>query len=206
MDSKWTKQDKFIAIGDIHGCSEQLLQILEKVKDYPEHTPIFLGDYIDRGPDSNGVINILKKMDAICLMGNHEEMLIHFLEPLHNKERSLLLERYDITEENYKWIKNLPTIFETPQYIFSHAGLHPNKTLHEQDMRDYLWTNYGGSYHHLTPKLVVQGHRRVKEPYQEGNHILIDTYCGQGGVLTGIVLPEMKIIQSDTRSRRFGIL
>ena len=69
-------------IGDIHGCSDLLAELLEKIKPLAkDDTVIFIGDYIDRGPDSRGVIDIVLQLRAehsrvITLMGNHELMLL----------------------------------------------------------------------------------------------------------------------------------
>ena len=55
--------EKIIAIGDIHGCLDALTEILEKVKSFPEHRLVFLGDYIDRGPFSDEVLSRLRKLE-----------------------------------------------------------------------------------------------------------------------------------------------
>jgi len=198
-------EEKFLAVGDIHGCSKQLLEILEIAKNYPNHKLIFLGDYIDRGPDSDGVLSILKNLDSICLLGNHEEMLIDLVEELGEDEKFLFLREHEISLENYEWLKTLPLIFESTHYIFTHAGLNPNKPLKKQTSQDYLWTNYRGSYTHLTSKIVVQGHLHVSEVYREGNHCIIDTNCGLGGYLSGLVLPEMQIIKSKTIGKSYKV-
>ncbi len=73
------KTEQFIAVGDIHGCPEQLEEILEKASVYPDHKLVFLGDYIDRGPDSEAVIDRIRHLDAIFIFGNHEDMLLKHL-------------------------------------------------------------------------------------------------------------------------------
>lgn len=73
-----------IAIGDIHGCPLSLDALLEKVAPTAEDTLLFIGDYIDRGPDSKGVIDRLIKLNdehnCIFLRGNHEELLLGYLD------------------------------------------------------------------------------------------------------------------------------
>ena len=70
-----------IAIGDIHGHSRALAALLENVKPQPQDTLVFLGDSIDRGPDSRGVVEQVIALQERChvvpLMGNHEEMLLN---------------------------------------------------------------------------------------------------------------------------------
>ena len=74
--------NRTLVIGDIHGCSDALSQLLAKIKPLAkDDTVIFIGDYIDRGPDSKGVIDIVLQLRkehnrVITLMGNHEFMLL----------------------------------------------------------------------------------------------------------------------------------
>lgn len=83
------------AIGDVHGCFDQLIELLERIRADREESPvenckiIFLGDYVDRGPDNNGVLDYLISLqegdeDCIFLMGNHDERMVSFIEnPAH---------------------------------------------------------------------------------------------------------------------------
>jgi len=79
---------RIYAIGDIHGCSEQLDRLMAKIRedqgaDGPEPWLVFLGDYVDRGPDSKGVIERLLTVpmgfNQVCLLGNHDQTLLDFL-------------------------------------------------------------------------------------------------------------------------------
>src|SRR5262245_40587183 len=74
------------AIGDIHGCQNALVDLLRQCRDYAQgrdHRFVFIGDYVDRGPHSRGVISTLRALErlapdkVICLMGNHEDMLLN---------------------------------------------------------------------------------------------------------------------------------
>jgi serine/threonine protein phosphatase 1 len=76
------------AIGDIHGCADLLDRLLERIESHAGDRAkklVFLGDYIDRGPDSARVVETLRRLqwrapdDVVCLMGNHEEMLLKSL-------------------------------------------------------------------------------------------------------------------------------
>src|SRR5438874_539530 len=76
--------DRIIAVGDIHGCSKALAALVEAIGPGAEDTLVPLGDYIDQGPDSRGVLEQLIALGERCLivplMGNHEEMLLAALE------------------------------------------------------------------------------------------------------------------------------
>jgi serine/threonine protein phosphatase 1 len=70
-----------IAIGDIHGCSIALAALIESISPQAEDTIITLGDYVDRGIDSKGVLDLLMGLADRCrlvpLLGNHDEMMLH---------------------------------------------------------------------------------------------------------------------------------
>jgi serine/threonine protein phosphatase 1 len=127
---------------------------------------------------------------------------------MNESESEIFLKHKEISKENFNWLKaSLKQFHETENYFFSHAGLNPNKPKSDQTKRDYLWTFYDGSLIHLTNQIVVQGHIHKNDPYIFDNHIVVDTNCGLGGYLTGIVLPEMKFIHSKTKSEygsRYG--
>ena len=76
-----------IAIGDIHGCSAALHAFLDSLRPRPEDTIITLGDYINRGPDTRGVLDRLIDLGRRCrlvpLLGNHEQMLLEARSGLH---------------------------------------------------------------------------------------------------------------------------
>ncbi|MDP2815741.1 MAG: metallophosphoesterase family protein [Rectinemataceae bacterium] len=82
------KYDRILAIGDIHGCARHLERLLEAVKPTREDLIVTLGDYIDRGPDSKGVIDILiglhgsRNINIVSLRGNHDAMLLMCLDKL----------------------------------------------------------------------------------------------------------------------------
>ena len=75
-----SNHSSIVAIGDIHGCSQTLEGIIKKVKKHQPKKWIFIGDYIDRGPNSREtldfLINFKKNHDAIFLRGNHEQMFL----------------------------------------------------------------------------------------------------------------------------------
>lgn len=144
-------------IPDIHGCSKTLMKLIEdKIQPQKEDTLYFLGDYIDRGPDSKGVIDYLMSLEnkgyhLKCLMGNHEEYLIKALnhEYLYERMLNLNLNRYkhawleyggkeclssfgvkylkSIPSRYIDWIKELVLYFVMTDYVLVHAGLNFQK-------------------------------------------------------------------------------
>ena len=190
--------EKYIVIGDIHGCPEQLEEILDKTSKYKDHKYIFLGDYVDRGPDSEKVINILREIDAVFLLGNHEVMLTEQIRRWGEKYYGDPFLNTKLSKKSVEWLETVPLpVYETDDYIFVHAGFNKNLDLSQQTNHDYLWSHETGDYRQLTEKTVIHGHTVVENPEIVGNRININTGCGVQGKLTALVLPEMEFYQSS---------
>jgi len=129
-----------LAIGDIHGCHVSLQTMLDIVQPNSDDLVITLGDYVDRGPDSKKVIDILlglkKTHNYIHLMGNHEIQMIRALEAPHHMTRFLdplcggqeTLDNYggsfdDIPEDHWNFITSAALYHETDSHIYVHAGV-----------------------------------------------------------------------------------
>jgi serine/threonine protein phosphatase 1 len=204
---------KIFAIGDIHGCFNKLVLLMDTVDiDFNQDTLVFMGDYIDRGPDSFEVVEYLMRLkkkysNIVLLKGNHEEMLLNYLS---GSDRYLYLanggqqtiESYmdrpynikmgPIPSDHLDFFKSLDLFCETEEYIFVHAGLKKKVPLKEQMADDLLWirknfikTNYDFG------KRVVFGHTPFPKPLVESNKIGIDTGAVFGNKLTCVELPTL---------------
>lgn len=197
---------RILAIGDVHGCLDILLNLLAVINWNPEEdTLVFIGDYIDRGPDSAGVIEHIIGLrqwsdKIICLLGNHEQMFLDFIEGrntdlfLHNGGTATL-ESYGGREAglpvaHFEFLKSLPCYHETADYIFVHAGLRDGRALADQDPHDLIWIRQEFIYSDFDHgKTVVFGHTPVNRPLIRPNKIGIDTGAVYGGKLTCLELP-----------------
>jgi calcineurin-like phosphoesterase family protein len=196
------------AIGDIHGCLQSLERLLHKIKPRPEDRVVFIGDYIDRGPHSREVVELLLQLTdrPIFLLGNHEKMLLDYLA---GGDSSLYLlngglatiESYggdpaNIPPAHLDFFRNLRPIYETPDHLFVHAGIRPLVPLEKQELKDLVWIRqefyqFVGRF----PKPVVFGHTPMRHVLMAEDRIGIDTGCVYGGKLTCLKLPEREIIQ-----------
>lgn len=179
-------------------------------------TLVFIGDYIDRTAEGREVVDYvlgLKKKYAkvICLCGNHENMLLRYLEGIDedmylangglatlgaygiSKSDSPRKRKAKIPAEHLKFFESLLLYYETDDYIFVHAGLAPGVPLAQQTTHDLLWVreefitsgyNFG--------KKVIYGHTHLKKPLIMPNKIGIDTGAVYGGKLTCLELPALK--------------
>jgi serine/threonine protein phosphatase 1 len=201
-------------IGDVHGCLEQLqllVELCEQDAASQRSSLIFLGDYIDRGPDSRGVIDFLINLqkwspdEIVCLKGNHEDMLLDALEG-EDAELNWLSNGGDATLHSYRashvtnlpashvdWIRSLPLFHDDGQRFFVHAGVHPDRPLDQQRSRDLLWIRepFLSSDKDLG-RLIVHGHTPIHSgvPDQRSNRLNIDTGAVYGRSLTAAVFNE----------------
>lgn len=211
---------RIIAISDIHGCYSELKKLIEKLEcecEYIKNSDmlIFLGDYIDRGPDSKKVISFVRQLqqesdNVIALMGNHEKMCIDYLKHedscwAFNGKNSTVASYgcLDFMSDDVNWMKALPMYYETDSFIFAHAGMNPDMPLDENTSYDLLWERDGFLYNTAEfSKKVVFGHtpsilyNDSVEPYETiGGNIGIDTGCVFSGKLTALIIEEDKIIK-----------
>ncbi|OPY90692.1 MAG: Serine/threonine-protein phosphatase 1 [Syntrophus sp. PtaU1.Bin208] len=211
--------ERIFAIGDIHGCLEQLKGMISLLDiDRERDTLVFVGDYIDRGPDSKGVVDFILELKrelkhVVCLRGNHEEMFLDFYRDgkngplfLRNGGRDTLSsyglkktagrKTFELPEAHLQFLTALTLYFETEDFVFVHAGLRPGLSLEEQDPYDLLWIRHEFFFsEEAFPKVVVFGHTPFSQPLLEENKIGIDTGAVYGGKLTCIELPDRKIYQ-----------
>ncbi len=215
--------NRTFVIGDIHGCSQALADLLKIME--PIHagdTIVFIGDYIDRGPDSKGVVDIIlnlrkKHPRVITLMGNHEFMFINALKGNGVKEclamggdttfrsygmplDSLQDIHAKIPTEHLIFFQELLLYCEDQDYIYVHAGLQPGLHLTQQSMDWLLWAreNFIGLTHDFGKK-VIYGHTPFDKPKTDANKIGIDTGAVYGGHLTCLILPDMEFLSIEKK-------
>ena len=220
-----------IAIGDIHGCSRALATLLDAVRPAPADTVVTLGDYVDGGPDSRGVVDQLLRLASrsrlVPLMGNHEAMLARALSDKAAIETWLRCGGVEALR-SYGWVKGGPPrplrdwfpephrkfladcgdYFETPTHIFVHAGLLPHLPLDRQPPEVLRWrvTDPATAVPHCSGKVTIVGHTP-----QAGGDVLnlgfllgVDTNCFRGGWLTAVCIESGHVWQADQARTRPG--
>jgi serine/threonine protein phosphatase 1 len=203
------------AFGDIHGCRTMFEALLQRCRHYAGDRTmrlVFLGDYIDRGPDSCGVVTALMELQAynpdevICLRGNHEAVMLdavasgdlaHWL--INGGDTTLASygvgTARDLPAEHLRWFRALPASFDDGQRFFVHAGVNPARPLDDQDEYDLIWIrepflsrqrDYG--------RLIVHGHtpQRDGRPDVRPWRINLDTAAVYGGRLTAAIFDDSR--------------
>jgi len=199
-----TTSDRLIAIGDIHGHSLALKRIVEVIQPTARDTLVMLGDYVNRGPDSRGVIKILTELEQRChlmpILGNHEEMMLDSRSDIHAENRwrhdggDATLASYgddlsmaNIPDAHWEFLERCTPSFETENHLFVHADYCWYLPLDRQSSLDLRWSSITESEPkpHMSGKTVVLGHTpgSVRD---FGFYCCIDTGCGLGGVLTAM--------------------
>jgi serine/threonine protein phosphatase 1 len=202
------------AVGDVHGCADKLDRLLGRIRAHAAgHAMrlVFLGDYIDRGPDSRRVIATIRRLqgelgDVICLRGNHEALLLDALRTgdespwlLNGALQTLVsydaMEAADLPQDDLDWISSLRLSFDDGRRFFVHAGVNPLTSLDRQTEQDLVWIrepflsadrDYG--------RLVVHGHTPLPtgRPDLRRNRLNLDTAAVFGGPLTAAVFTAEK--------------
>jgi serine/threonine protein phosphatase 1 len=209
------------AIGDIHGCKTQLellhAEIVRDLAARPVASPLLvhLGDYIDNGPDSAGVIELLvsraPKVPAIHLLGDHERMLLDALDGDRAAATDWLwaggraaLESWsldpDLPREQWEaalpashvaFLRGLKRMHRVGDYLFVHAGIRPGVALAEQTLDDLVGIRQPFLWtEQPLGAIVVHGHSSNPSVARTDNRIGLDTGAGMGGKLTCAVLEE----------------
>ena len=205
------------AIGDIHGCADELRALVNKLPITPETTLVFVGDYVDRGPRSREVIDTILELREQCrvvaLAGNHEDMFLDYLDdPTSARAGAFIYSGGSATLASYadahgevqvpaahrRFLEELPVLHETDGYVFVHAGL-PQVPLAALDpvgdrhamlwMRGrFLTSDYDWG------KVVVHGHTPVTRVEVRPHRINIDTGCVFDHRLTALALPGERAV------------
>ncbi|MBC8104483.1 MAG: serine/threonine protein phosphatase [Cytophagales bacterium] len=220
---------RILVIGDIHGCSTALETLLAFVAPLPTDTLVTLGDYVDRGPDTCGVlerlITLSKTHHLVALRGNHELML---LDARDDRRISLAEWRKfggDATLDSYQGsLDGIPDThwsfieqqcvdcWETETHFFVHANAYPDLPLYEQPRYTLYWCKFGNPAPHESGKIMVCGHTSQKNglPLNFGHAVCIDTWaCGDGwlsclDIYSGLVYQANQA--RETRRLRLGDL
>lgn len=214
--------------GDVHGRRDLVDRLIAAIrhhhKSYPceAATVVGLGDYVDRGPDSHGVVERLAGGIDGCRMmfirGNHEQMLIEFLEnPAQVADLWLgsggadTLSSYGVLYDrgltgskirelrdefarrlpprHIRFLSGLRPSITIGDYFFCHAGARAGVPLDDQAERDLIWIRHkSGAEETIFERIVVHGHTAIAEPFLGVHRINIDTGAYVTGKLTCLVL------------------
>ena len=207
------KPQRLIVIGDVHGCYEEARELIRLADRRKGRDRIcFIGDLINKGPDSLGCFRMRKELNALCLMGNHEKKILDAArqpEPGGKYFQKLKREFKGDFSAMLESIAGLPYFIETPKFDLVHAGIAPSRSLRDTAPHDLInlrkvrtgrsgvprpWFDcYDGK------KTVVFGHWARLGGIVRDNVIGLDTGCVYGNRLRAVILPDREIIEVEAK-------
>lgn len=210
-----------IVIGDVHGYYDGLMLLLEAIAPDSEDQVYFMGDLIDRGPQSAQVVDFVRRSSYQCLLGNHEQML---LDVLDNSRVSSQVEQAwlysggyatitsykesTIPQEHLDWMLSLPKYLDLGNVWLVHAGVDPKIPLEKQTTEQLCWVR--DEFHsirqpYFPDKLIIIGHTITftlpgvspGKLAQGQGWLDIDTgaYHPKSGWLTGLDITNRRVYQ-----------
>jgi hypothetical protein len=201
-----------IIIGDVHGCADELSELLNRLAPTRDDRVHFVGDLVARGPKSRDVLRIVREIGGRAVRGNHEERLIaaHHIHktkgspPKLGPSHAAVFTQLD--DEDWAQLEALPLKLDLPERELRivHAGVVPGLPWERQDpwMITHIrsldadlapserWGRYWGELY-VGPPHVVFGHNAQRAPQLHRDATGIDTACVYGGALTALVLDDV---------------
>lgn len=207
---------RIIAIGDIHGCSDALERLLLEIQPESEDVIVALGDYVDRGPNSARVLEVLLELVTEChfvpLIGNHELMMFKGLREQQEFDfwfqhgGSQTLASYggriqNIPQHHLAFLSHCLRFFETERHFFVHANYDANLPF-EQQPDELLFWDHIKEYPpapHMSGKTAIVGHTpQLNGEIRNLGHVqIIDTFCYGDGWLSALDVTSNHVWQAN---------
>ena len=212
---------RHLAIGDIHGCVTAFETLIDFVGLQPDDTIVTLGDYVDRGPDSRGVldrvIGLSQSHRLVPLRGNHEIMMLDarekdsWLRPWLSYGGAETLQSYALSSEQAGSFADIPddhmdfleqrlfAYYECDTHIFVHANADANTALPDQPDAALYWKRYRDPVKHCSGKVMVCGHTEQRSglPLNDQTSICIDSWAYGDGWLSCLDVASGMIWQAN---------
>lgn len=210
-----------IIIGDVHGHYDGLMLLLEAIAPSSQDQVYFMGDLIDRGPQSAQVVDFVRQSPYHCLLGNHEQMLLSVLDTSRASSQVEQAWLYSggyatitsykestIPQEHLDWMLGLPKYIDLGNYWLVHAGVDPKIPLAKQTSEQLCWVR--NEFHsirqpYFPDKLIIIGHTITftlpgvapGQLAQGQGWLDIDTgaYHPKSGWLTGLDITNRRVYQ-----------
>ena len=215
-------EQRVIAMGDVHGCLAALDAVVDAIDPQPSDSLILLGDFVDRGPDSAGVIDRLIELRERCflfaILGNHDELMLDVVE-----ERSWNLGQWlmyggeqtmrsygtdkvsDIPKAHVGFLRDCIPFCETEHHFFTHANYLENEPLAKTEGQVLRWESLKARMPgpHNSGKMAVLGHTAQKDGQilYSGHVLCLDTYCYGSGCLTAFEVNTGEYWQASRSGR-----
>ena len=185
-------------VGDVHGCRDAAERLLARLSLGADDLVVFVGDLVRRGPDSPGVVELVRSHpNATSIRGNNEEKIIAGRRPPEG-----------LDGEDIRWLRSLPAVVSWDGTVVVHGGIDPARPRADHtltdlqnmesvapdgDGRPYWWERYEG------PDRVCFGHKVLKRPFVGEHAVGLDTGCVYGGELTAYDCTNDRTVSVDAK-------
>lgn len=215
---------RVIAIGDVHGCADELEAMLNKLCLTRHDRVILLGDLVNRGPDSGRVIALARQHAHRSLLGNHELRLLNYRrtgDPTHLKKADYATLK-QLSSQDWDYLATMPLTYAVPEHqtVLVHAGFLPGRAWKAQPARVVTRIQVigpDGEPHKRSAypdrphwselwdgaPFVIYGHTPRPEPARQRWSIGIDTGCVLGGRLTACILSTRELVHVPAKEKYF---
>ncbi|WP_088243900.1 metallophosphoesterase family protein [Calothrix rhizosoleniae] len=225
-------KNRRIVIGDVHGYYEGLMTLLEAIAPNARDSVYFLGDLIDRGPQSFQVVELVRKNSYHCILGNHEQMLLNLFTNsqvstsvvnawLYSGGQATIASypQANISQEHLEWFKSLPTHLDLGDIWLVHAGVNPSMSIEKQNSNQFCWVR--DEFHSMQKpyfpnKQIIVGHTMTftfpgvapGKIVQGAGWLNIDTgaYHPRSGWLTGLDVTNNLVYQVNVFQNKLRTL
>jgi len=171
-------------VGDVHGCRPALERLIARLDPGADDLVVFVGDLVRKGPDSAGVVDIVRQNpNFITVRGNNEQKLVDGRKSIPS-----------LTDDDLSWIASLPAAISWDDSLVVHGGVDHRKPLAEHDLTELLNMrslvpegSYDRPYWFETRRDIPRvffGHTVLSEPFETATAVGLDTGCVYGGQLT----------------------
>jgi len=217
---------KQLVVGDIHGCYGEFLDLLDKCGLSEDDEILALGDIVDRGPDTPGLLEFFSSHQNVrSVMGNHERKHLRSYQGKVRPALSQMITRRELSEDGFRkmidFIGNFPVSLELNDALLIHGLFEPGLALNEQKENVLIGTMSGETYFFAKynipwyqlydgEKPVIAGHHDYSRSHKpmviKDKVFLIDTGCCYGGALTGLILPDFRLVSVDCKHDYWSLI
>lgn len=189
---EFERWENIYVVGDVHGCVNELERLLDRLSPTDQELVVFVGDLINKGPDSEAVVNRVRDMEnAVTVRGNNEQNVVE-----GRTEAGL-------SQESREFISSTPVVVSWGSSMVVHGGISPAKQLRDHEAVDFLETRsicgngYDGTFwfeRYEGNLRVFFGHTVLNTPLEIGKAVGLDTGCVYGGGLTAYDTESSKFV------------
>lgn len=193
--------DRVFVVGDVHGCRRTLERLVERIDPGEDDLLVFVGDLVRKGPDSVGVVDLVRSADTmLTVRGNNEEKVVTGEATVDG-----------LTDGDHTWLRSLPHAISWDETLVVHGGVNPATVVQDPEtllsMRSPAGNGYQGPFWfdaYQGPPRTFFGHTVVEKPVIREWAVGLDTGCVYGGSLTAYEPDTDRVVSVEASETHQG--